>query len=86
MPKTIWKFPLEITDVQTIDVPEGSKFLAVQVQRDVPCLWVLVDPTAPKERFEIHTVGTGNPAPDGLEYLGTYQVVALNLVFHVFVD
>lgn len=80
--KTIWKFPLKITNEQLINVPAGSKLLTVQMQGDVPCLWALVDPNTETSLCTIQTFGTGHPAENAGTYLSTYQVDSL--VFHVF--
>ena len=89
--KTVWKFPLTVTDVQEVLMPTGAQFLHVDVQ--VPnayerefTLWALVDPQAPKVARRIVVVGTGNPAPDdadGAEFVGT--VMDDPFVWHVFV-
>lgn len=83
--KSIWKFPLQITDEQTLEIPKYSEMLAVQVQNGVPCLWARVDPTASKETRKIITHGTGHQVPPATgQYIGTYQVAGGDLVFHVF--
>jgi len=51
---SIWKYPLQVTDAQTIDVPEGSEALSVQVQNGTPCLWARVDPAAAKDSPKDH--------------------------------
>lgn len=81
---TIWKFPLQITDVQTIEVPTAGKLLSVQVQHQVPCIWALVDPKQPKELRKIRIYGTGHPIDQLGQFIGTFQVQAGALVFHVF--
>lgn len=81
---TIWKFPLNITDVQQITVPGGSEFLSVQVQRGIPCIWALVDSTQPKRQVEIRIYGTGHPIDQIGQFIGTFQVQGGALVFHVF--
>lgn len=48
MNKSIWKFTLKITDVQTIEAPAFSEPLCVQIQNGVPCLWMLVMPEMEK--------------------------------------
>jgi hypothetical protein len=83
--QAIWKFPLLIQDGQAVSMPAGAKVLCVQVQNGVPCLWALVDPTAPKLSRNFFTFGTGHPIdPTGLEFVGTYQIDGGALVFHVF--
>ncbi len=87
MRRTIWKFPLYVTDAQTIPVPQGAKFLAVQVQAGEPCLWAMVNPDAPKVPVEIRIHGTGHALPDDsthYDYIGTFQLDSGALVFHVF--
>jgi hypothetical protein len=81
---TIWKYPLEVEDLQQIEMPVGAQVLAVEVRNGQPCLWAKVDPTKLNVVCEIATVGTGHPAnhAEGLQYIGTYQLG--NFVGHVF--
>ena len=83
--KTIWKYPLEVTDEQQILMPTSAQVLSVQLQQGSPCLWALVDPVEPLtlHTFMIH--GTGHPCECGAsEYIGTFQQRNGLLVFHVF--
>ena len=82
----IWKWTLQVTDLQSLALPEGAKLLAVQAQGDMPQLWALVDEKALIEHRTFATYGTGNPTPDGDlgQYVGTYQTHGGALVFHVF--
>lgn len=82
----IWKWPIEITDYQTIKVPAGTRLLTVQVQRGTPCIWGLCDERMGlQEHRRIGVYGTGNPMPDDPgKYLGTFQVHEGAPVFHVF--
>jgi len=88
MDKTIWKFELETTDNQTIEMPVDAQMLTVQTQMGKPCIWALVDPTGEKENRFIETFGTGHKIPYEIgvsrEYLGSYQMHVGVLVFHVF--
>lgn len=86
--KSIWKYKLEVTGRQVVDMPEGAKILTVQTQGvDVPCIWAEVEVGAPLYGVEVFTYGTGGPLGemDGVEYLGTYQISSGALVFHVYV-
>lgn len=81
----IFKFSLTETDFQTVEMPTGAKILTLQTQHEQAQIWVLCDPTAPKEirRFVIH--GTGHLiVEDPGKYIGSYQLLEGNLVFHVF--
>jgi hypothetical protein len=83
--RTIWKYPLEITDTQNVMMPEGAEILSAQMQGDALCLWALVNPEAPKQRREIEVLGTGNPAPDAKRrYISTTQMHGGALVWHIF--
>lgn len=84
---TIWKYRLETTDLQIIDIPRGATFLSVQVQeRFGPCMWALVNEESPKFGHRIRIFGTGHPMDSIGGYVGTYQLSGGALVFHVFVE
>lgn len=90
MSQTIWKYPLEATHLQPIAMPRGARILCVQTQgarmhEAVACLWAAVDPDAPLEARMILVYGTGEMGVRG-SYIGTFQVNAGSLVFHVFED
>lgn len=84
--KTIWKFPLDLLDRQTVEMPLPAEPLTVQLQGNGPqmaaCLWAEVDPEGEKVRIEIAMIGTGHPLPDGLRYISTIQFGAL--VWHFY--
>lgn len=84
--RTIWKYPLEITDEQFIDVPLGSEPLSVQVQNDQLCIWVLVtNHNRPTKEQPIRIYGTGHPVESlHRDYVGTVQTMGGALVWHVF--
>lgn len=85
--KTIYKYPFEITDEQTLMLPTNAQILTVQTQWDAPCLWAMIDPEEKRtEKVTIRVYGTGHPIDDSdnLDYLGTVQMLSGQLVFHVF--
>lgn len=86
MPETIYKYPLEVTDTQTIQMPKNAWILCVQVQSGTPCLWAVVKPEMATEPRIFHSVGTGHPMPENTlcEHIDTYQLRGGALVFHVF--
>lgn len=82
--QTIYKYPLEIRDVQIIEMPPRAKLLSVQCQNKTLCLWALVDNShVTKSPRTIEIRGTGHSC-EGLEgkYIGTVQIG--NYVWHVF--
>lgn len=82
--KIIYKYPLQITDEQTIEISRYAKPLCVQVQNGIPCLWAEVDTRFAKEIKTVYSYGTGHTIDRlGIQYLGTYQIEN-NLVFHVY--
>ena len=84
--KRIYKYPLETTDVQTVSMPIGAKILTVQTQNEKPCIWASVNPEAPTEKRNIEIYGTGHEIHNeaDLTYIGTYQMLDGELIFHAF--
>lgn len=95
--KTVFKYPIDITDLQEVEMPQGARILAVQVQDEMgdfvgfkpagnPCLWALVNTEeAKKTRRLFRMYGTGKPIDEPLEslnYIGTFQRGPF--VWHVF--
>ena len=83
----IWKWTLDVIDLQYVQMPRGAKVLSVQMQGGAPQLWALVDEKETQEPRAFTTYGTGHPLPEVLDYgrfVGTYQVHNGELVFHVF--
>ena len=86
--KTIWKYPLKVTDWQQIELPVDYEILSIHTQHNNPCLWILVDPDNRKEKISIRTYGTGHLIDldklNKLQFIGTYLIHQETLVFHVF--
>lgn len=84
---TIYKYPLAITDTQTVKIPSEHKILTAQMQAGALCMWVGVDTKTDSEDVEVKIIGTGNPinqdALDGFDYLTSVQDGSF--VWHVFV-
>lgn len=82
----IWKYSLGINDLQLLRMPPGAKLLTVQMQHELPQLWVLFDENAgPSETRAIAIYGTGNPMPDDPgQYIATFQTHGGDLVWHAF--
>lgn len=82
----IYKYPLEVTDRQTVYLPYNYKILTAQLQFGVLQMWALVDELENLSvPVTIAIYGTGNPMPDEPgEYISTFQLRDGALVFHVF--
>lgn len=82
--KTIYKYPLKVTDTQIMEIPAFSTMLTVQTQYKQPCLWVEVETDHVNEKVQIFTYGTGQEIKEqGIKYIGTYQPYP-GLVYHVY--
>jgi len=89
--KKIFKYELETTDYQEIEMPIGAQILCLQTQDEIPHIWALVDTNANKELKAFEIFGTGHEVPDRdypnddrRRYVGTYQLRKGALVFHCF--
>ncbi len=83
--KTIHKYSLKPSIVNTITMPKGAEILTVQVQRGGPQLWALVDPHAELEVKSISVWLTGDDIPNDVgEYVATFQLADGDYVLHVF--
>jgi len=87
MAKRIYKYPIEVKDEQSIEMPMGATILCVQVQREKPNIWAVVEENAVVETRKFVLYGTGH-ALNGTEnlqkYIGTFQMQSGNFVFHLF--
>jgi hypothetical protein len=84
MKKTIWKWVIELTDRQVIEMPRGSKILTCQLQNGSICLWALVNPTQELEHRIIQIVGTGNPFEYATDPIYIASVQQSQFVWHIF--
>jgi hypothetical protein len=82
--KAIWKFPLPVSPVVYLSMPENAKILTVQTQGEGACIWALVDiHNIPQRRcFVILPTGHEFDGAHALGYVGTFQVPPH--VWHVF--
>ena len=83
--KSIWKFPVEVTDEQFVEMPVGAQPLSVQVQDGQACIWALVDTKAKKEERLVQIFGTGHPVANEGTFIATFQMRGGALVFHAFI-
>ena len=82
--KVIWKYELDLTGTQELNLPEGAEILTAQMQWDDCCCWVLQEQNATtfKSR-KIRVYGTGHPVAEGsLDYISTVQL--RGMVLHIF--
>lgn len=86
---TIWKKTIGAVNsdgIALIEVPQGSKFLTVQIQQGEPTIWFLCDTDQPFVVRVIQWVGTGLAVKslDDLVYIATVQQHNGTFVSHFF--
>lgn len=82
---TIWKYPLEVKDRQTLVLPRDAKVISAGL--DVSgqlCLWAVVVPERNRTKLGVLIVGTGNPFEDDDLWYFIDTVVMPPFVWHVF--
>jgi hypothetical protein len=83
--RQIWKFGFEVTDDFSLEMPDGAQILHVESQSLMPCMWVEVDPSAPRVTRNFHVYGTGHHMHSEPQwYLGTFMLHGGALVFHLY--
>jgi len=81
--KTVFKYPIEITEHQQIEMPSGSELRYIDIDPNgVPCIWAVVNTDSPIILADIYIYGTGHPIPAGRNYLKSFQQGSK--VYHVF--
>jgi hypothetical protein len=83
--KKVLKYPLQLTDDQTVVMPEGAQILAAQVQADGIMIWALCPETRKVTPRRIEMFDTGSPIPNGTRtYIGTCLLYGGSQVVHIF--
>lgn len=87
MSKAIFKYPLAISDNQTLELPVGFTGLSVGEQNGQLVMWALIDKDQTRvETVNIRIYGTGHPIEidtDQYKFLGTVPMGPF--VWHVFI-
>lgn len=83
---SIYKYELQLTDVQELQLPRGAKILKVDYQYDKLQLWAVVNSNQLSETCVIAIVGTGPTLLD--DFLSNYtylnSVMSGPYVWHIF--
>ena len=78
----IYKYPLQLAEVQTVDMPKGAKILCAGAQNGSIVIWAMVNPTFPLGGRTIRIVGTGWETKAGIKYISSVQIDTF--VWHIF--
>lgn len=84
MTQLIHKYPLQLTELQTIKLPKGAKIVSVQEQRGVICVWALYSPPCEMENRTFQIAGTGQPFEFKGPPANAWTVQQGGYVWHVF--
>ncbi|KAB2329434.1 DUF7352 domain-containing protein [Bacillus mesophilum] len=89
MNNTIWKYVLKAGTLNEIDMPFGCELLSVETQGEDIVIYALVNTKEDKQqKVEVRTYGTGHDIDtnltNGYKFLGTANLQAQSLMFHVF--
>ena len=86
----IYKYELQITDQQFVEMPAPFEILSVHSQYGQVMMWakvsVALQGSAPTQLVRIGVFGTGHDLPDDIEnasFIGTVLTEADQLVWHV---
>lgn len=81
--KSIYKYPFDLGERFSLQLPKDAIVLSVQMQGHQPCMWIMVDTANPPTERHFHIFGTGWAIPEsGLAYCATFQEGAY--VWHLF--
>jgi len=85
---TIYKYELQITSAQNIEMPIGAQILSVGDQENRVFVWALIDDEADNEKRHFELITTGSiiePVDVGKRaFIGTFQFSNVGFVGHVF--
>lgn len=85
MSRVIWKYPVSVLGVTTVEMRAGARIVHVAAQDGQPCLWVECDPESlclDERRFAVAM--TGQVHVDVGEYVGTALLDGGAFVAHVY--
>lgn len=85
MVRMIYKYPLELKELQILDMYEQSEIIGVQIQDNEIVMWALVDNEKDMIECAIKLYGTGHTIRDNINDLSFIGTVQLNsYVWHLF--
>ena len=85
--RKIFKYPLEVTDYQTIEVKSPAILLSVAEQNNGIVMYAIIDDLEFEIPVDVRIIETGHPIKDDIEnykFLGSVQLTNGRLMFHVF--
>ena len=88
MSNVIWKFPVSTTGSGRFELrlPKNAKVLDVQLQGNLPQMWVQLNPDEKRfvrTKFEVIVTGEQFEIGD-FSYIGTFQLYGGTIVGHIY--
>jgi hypothetical protein len=81
--RTVYKYPIYTGTAMLHTVPQGEPVLcALDPASGAPCLWYEVNTDQPQIDMEYETVGTGQPIPDKMQWIGS--CVQGDYIWHIY--
>ncbi len=72
--RKIHKFPISRTaDKFDIQIDPGFRFVRLQFQKDVLCMWAEIDASKVRQAMKFEFFGTGMAISESGQYLATYD-------------
>ena len=71
--RTVHKYPFNVEDRFTLNLPVGFQPVLVDVQAGMDCLWCEIDTDCEIEPFQFAVTGTGHPVPVEADHACTWQ-------------
>lgn len=84
--EVIYKYDLQLTDCQEIQMPINSHIISAQLQNGSLKIWAIVDLESPIVKIKIHILGTGFPLPliEGTFLKHISSIQQEGFVWHIF--
>lgn len=83
----IFKYHFPVENRVVIMMPKDAHILTVQMQRETPCIWAIVDETVEVEARHFRIINTGEDIDFDIpssRYIGTFQSFSGNYFGHMF--
>lgn len=86
--KTVYKYTINYEEANTasFDIPDGARFLSLQVQQGKPVLYFEVESLNWQRKQDFLLVETGTTIPYGAKHIGTVMLRDGWYVLHVYWD
>lgn len=85
----IWKYTLDTTDYQLVNIKAPAKILSVDEQYENIVLYAEVDDSSLVDNevgIWIHGTGHEKVAPETAKFIGTVKLMGGQLMFHVYAE